>query len=139
MIIEIETYKCPKCQKAMERGYVSSTNTIRWTITSTISISGLEGENLTPWSIKMPGAVKCSALRCRKCHLVIFKDWKEITKEKIKAAQHKAIQHLNEPVYIEDYCEKYQVTPEQINFKINEGELQAYEYNGVLFIDDKKT
>ncbi len=75
-IPEIKDYKCPECNSKMERGFVSTNHSFRWASDkNTGSFFAINAETLTPnsiWKLKNP---KCSALRCRTCDLVLFKNW----------------------------------------------------------------
>jgi len=73
-----QKYKCPECNAEMEKGYVLSDNSIRWAETEEQgAVWGLSAETLTPksyWKLTNP---KCDGLRCKKCKIVIFREWEK--------------------------------------------------------------
>jgi len=72
----IKDYSCPECSSSMEKGYVTSTHSIRWTEDkSKGSYITINADTLTPYSSISFKNPKCIGLRCKDCGIVIFKEW----------------------------------------------------------------
>ncbi len=73
-----QLYKCPECNANMTEGYVTSNHSIRWTEEEKKgSIFNVAAESLTPNSVFKLTNPKCNGLRCKKCGIVIFREWEK--------------------------------------------------------------
>jgi hypothetical protein len=73
----LPSYPCPECAREMERGYVTSQHSMRWSgDEATGSFFLIAAETLTPGSIFRWRNPKCVGWRCRQCGLVLLKEWR---------------------------------------------------------------
>ncbi len=51
----------------------------------------------------------------------------------------RAEKYLENPMRINDYCEKYKIKKEEVNELINTGKLKAYGHNNFIFINEENS
>jgi len=69
----IKDYPCPECGAEMERGFVTTNHSLRWSQKeSTGRFFAIAAEPLSP--IGWVTNPKCPGLRCRKCRVVVLKE-----------------------------------------------------------------